>query len=114
MRCGFWWKIGRIGRSPFKSLHAASALLAARLVERLDALEPAGMLAVVDLTQVQHVPIHDPSALDSPLLGSAPVPMLFSVFHAPMALQIHDPSAAASSHARHTKICPTVSVIPPL
>jgi hypothetical protein len=60
-----------------------------RLVKRLDALQPRGALTVVDLTQIQHVPIDCAPRRHAPLLGNAPVPMLLAIFETPVALQVH-------------------------
>jgi hypothetical protein len=37
-------------------------------------------LAVIDLPEIQYVPIDHPAARQTPLLGNAPVAVLFAVF----------------------------------
>src|SRR5580692_3199864 len=46
------------------------------LVERLDRTAPRGALAVVDLAQVKHVPLHDPPAGHPAVLDNAPITVL--------------------------------------
>ncbi len=50
------------------------------LVERLDRLAPCGALAVVDLAQIKHVPLHRPAAGHPAVLHDAPVAVLLAVF----------------------------------
>jgi hypothetical protein len=69
------------------------SLLPARLVKRLDALQPRRTLAVIDLTEIEHMPIDHTPAREPPLLGNAPITVLIAVFDASMALQIHTPEA---------------------
>jgi len=59
--------------------------------------EFAGGPAIVDLAEIQHVPVNDPTTGDATFLRDTPVPMLFAVFMAPMTLQVHDESVTASS-----------------
>jgi len=62
--------------------------LAAHL-EGLDAAQPRRVLAVVDLPEVQEVPI-DHAPVGAPLLfRDAPVPMLLAVFESGMTLEVH-------------------------
>jgi hypothetical protein len=62
------------------------------LVERLDRLAPGGTLAIVDLAQVQHVPLHRPAAGDPAVLDDAPIAVLLAVFAAKLVAQKHDAS----------------------
>src|ERR1700758_1894139 len=50
------------------------------LIERLDRLAPCSTLAVVDLAQIKHVPLHRPAAGDAAVLHDAPVAALLAVF----------------------------------
>src|SRR3978361_1917728 len=52
------------------------------LVERLDRLTPRGALAVVDLAQIEHMPLHRPAARYPAGLCDAPVAVLLAVFAA--------------------------------
>ena len=52
------------------------------LVERLDRLAPCSALAVVDLAQLQHVPLHRPAAGDPAVLDAAPITVLLAVLAA--------------------------------
>lgn len=45
------------------------------------------------------MPIDDTPPREPPLLGDAPVAMLFAVFDTPMAFQVHTPESVASSSA---------------
>src|SRR3954471_5758068 len=62
------------------------------LVERLDRLAPGGALAVVDLAQIKHVPLHCPPAENPPVLHDAPIAVLFAVLAADLVAQKHDAS----------------------
>jgi hypothetical protein len=64
-------------------------LLLAALIERVDRLQPCLALAVVDLRQIQHVPIDHPAARQAPLLRNAPVAVLFAVLESSVAFQVH-------------------------
>src|SRR4051812_15152341 len=62
------------------------------LVERLDRLAPGGALAVVDLAQIKHVPLHCPAAANPTVLHDAPIAVLFAVLAADLVAQKHDAS----------------------
>src|ERR1700681_1138125 len=62
------------------------------LVERLDRLAPCSALAVVDLAQIQHVPLHRPAARDPAVLHNAPITALLAVFAAKLVTQKHNAS----------------------
>jgi hypothetical protein len=47
-------------------------------------------LRVVDLTQIQHVPLHHPPAGDACVLDNAPVAMVLAILPADFAAQEHD------------------------
>jgi len=71
-----------------------------RLIERLDDPAPSRPLAVVDLAQIEHLPLHHPAAGATLALDNVPIEMLFAVFAPPVRLQVHaadsTPTAAAS------------------
>jgi len=48
----------------------------------LNGLAPRRPLAVVDLSQVQHMPLHDPSSGATPVLDNAPVTVFLAVLDA--------------------------------
>src|ERR1700760_3746280 len=62
------------------------------LVERLDRLAPRSSLAVVDLAQIKHMPLHRPAAGYPTVLHDAPIAVLFAVFAAKLVAQKHDAS----------------------
>src|SRR5277367_959388 len=66
------------------------------LVERLDRLAPCGALAVVDLAQIKHVPLHRPAARYPTVLDDAPIAVLFAVLAAKLMAQKHDASLPKS------------------
>jgi hypothetical protein len=70
------------------------------LLEDLDAAEPAGLLAIVDLPKVQEVPTDTPAVGAPVLLGDSPVPVLPTLIDAGMALQVHRGRSVAQSPAR--------------
>ena len=57
--------------------------------EHLDAVTPGGSLTVVDLAQVQDLPLDHPSVRTSAILDDAPVPVLFAVLAALGAAEKH-------------------------
>jgi len=84
-----------VGREQGQAELAVRAFL-----DGLDAAQPTGLLAVVDLAQVQEVPIDRPAVGAPVLLGDAPVPMLLAVFDAGVALQVHGGRSVAQFPAR--------------
>ncbi len=62
------------------------------LIERLDRLAPCGALAVIDLAQIKHVPLHRPAAGHAAVLHDAPVAVLLAVLAAKLVAQKHDAS----------------------
>src|ERR1700688_604196 len=62
------------------------------VVERLDRLAPRGALAVVDLAQVKHVPLHRPAAEYPAVLDNAPIAVLLAVLAAKLVAQKHGAS----------------------
>src|SRR5271167_5030504 len=65
-------------------------------VECLDRLAPCGALAVVDLAQIKHVPLHRPTAGYPTVLHDAPIAVLFAVLAAKLMAQKHDASLPKS------------------
>src|ERR1017187_9522167 len=72
---------------------AQSGVALARFVEHLQALAPGGLLAVVDLAQVQHAALHHLPAPQTPALLDAEIAMLFAVFASLVAAQEHASSS---------------------
>jgi hypothetical protein len=62
------------------------------LVERLDCLAPCSALAVVDLAEIQLVPLHRPAARDPAVLHNAPITVLLAVLAAKLVVQKHNAS----------------------
>jgi hypothetical protein len=59
-------------------------------IEHLDHPAPSLVLAVVDLAQIQDLALHD-SAIGTALgFDNVPVAVLFAVFEAPVASQVHN------------------------
>jgi hypothetical protein len=54
------------------------------LVEHLQALAPSRLLAVVDLAQIQHPPLHHPPGLQPTALLDAEITMLLAVLLPPV------------------------------
>jgi hypothetical protein len=59
-------------------------------LEHLDRPPPRQLLGVVDLTQVQHVPLHHAPPGDPRVLDNAPVAVLLAILPANLATQEHD------------------------
>src|ERR1700761_1489471 len=60
-----------------------------RLVERLDGPAPQRPLAIVDLPQVEHLPLHHLAAGTAPALDNVPIEMILAVFVPSVPLQVH-------------------------
>src|ERR1700693_225501 len=76
------------------------------LVQRFDRLAPRGPLAVVDLAQIQHMPLHRATAGDPAVLDNAPIAVLLAVFAAKLVARKHDaslskPAAVSQGLGRH-------------
>src|SRR5260370_27910786 len=76
-----------------------------RLVERLDDPAPRRPLAIVDLPQIEHLPLHHLAPGAALTLYNVPVDMLFAVFASPVPLQVH---AAASTAGPAGSNCPAL------
>ena len=59
------------------------------LVERFDQIAPARTLAVVDLTQIEHLALHDSAASAASALNDTPVTVLLAVLEPSVPAQIH-------------------------
>ena len=70
-----------------------SGLLAV-LVKRLNRPAPRRALAVIDLAQIQHMPLHRPPARHPAVLHDAPVAVLLAVLPANLVAQKHAPQAS--------------------
>jgi len=86
------------GNRPVGGKQRQPGLALAVHIERLNTAHPFFLLAVVDLAQIQHVSIDDPSTRTAAFLRDAPVPMLLAVFEPSMTLQVH-----AAQRLRQTK-----------
>ena len=62
---------------------------AARLVEHFDAPAPGRFLAVVDFSQVEHLPLHHTLRGPTTILHDAPITMLLAIFYATRAAKKH-------------------------
>src|ERR1017187_2828361 len=80
-----------IGNLTIRGKQREPALLLVLFIKRLDRLHPAFTLAVVDLTQIQHVPIDGAITRDTLLLRNTPIAVFFAVFEPTVALQVHGP-----------------------
>ena len=66
------------------------ARCARAVLQHRDRPPPRQFLRVVDLPQIQHVPLHHASAADTPVLDNAPVAVLLAVLLASRRAQKHD------------------------
>jgi hypothetical protein len=62
------------------------------LVKHFDRTAPIVMLVVVDLTQIQHLPLHHLATGTAPVLDDVPVAVLLAVLEAPIRSQKHGPA----------------------
>jgi hypothetical protein len=60
------------------------------LVERFDRVAPCCSLVIVDLSQIQHMPLHRAPAGHTAVFNDAPVAVLLAVFTANLLAQKHD------------------------
>jgi hypothetical protein len=78
---------------PVRGKQRQPSLLLVALIEGLDRLQPCFTLTVVDLPQIQDVPIHHAAARHAAFLRDAPVPVFLAVLESSVTLQIHGTSA---------------------
>jgi len=90
------------GRSAFGGKERALAGLAVLFVEDTDGLLPGGALGVVDLAQVEDVPLRH-AAPDAAALDNRPGAMLLAVLLSGAALEKHAASVALSRRMRRGK-----------
>ena len=64
-------------------------------IKRLDQATPGFALAVIDLAQIQHLPLHHLSGSATLVLDNIPITMLFAVFEASVETQEHDANQPA-------------------
>jgi len=69
------------------------------VLQNRDRPPPCQFLRVVDLAQVQHVPLHHAPAADPRVFDNAPVAMLFAILPANLETQEHD-RRQLSAHRR--------------
>ena len=67
-----------------------SHLLAGLRIERLDAPQPGGLLRIIDLPQIQHLPLYHPPARAAPTLHDRPVAMFLAVLEPTMTFEMPD------------------------
>jgi hypothetical protein len=58
-------------------------------IKDFQSLPPGPLLAVIDLSQKQDLPLHDPARTNPTVLDHAPVAVLLAVLDAPFAAQKH-------------------------
>jgi hypothetical protein len=49
-------------------------------IQHIDGLAPSSLLAVVDFTKVEHLPLADFAVRQSPVLNDRPIPMFLTIF----------------------------------
>jgi hypothetical protein len=79
----------------------------APFIERFDDLAPRLALAVIDLAQIQHLPLHDLATSTALALDNIPIAMLLPVLQSSVASQIHaseSVSNACKQALRKTKL----------
>jgi hypothetical protein len=67
------------------------------LIEDLNGAAPSGPLGVVDLPQIQHMPLHHPPAGHATVLHHTPVAVLFAVLLARLGSQEHADSVGTKA-----------------
>jgi hypothetical protein len=81
--------LNRIGRTSAGHCLGAPTPLVTAFVKRFDALAPARTLAIVDLAEIQHVPLHRSAPGHASVLNDAPVAVLFAVLLTSLGAQKH-------------------------
>jgi hypothetical protein len=66
-------------------------------IKRLDEMTPSLALTVVDLAQVQDLPLHHPAARAALVLDNIPVAMLLAILEASVVSQEHDANQPTSN-----------------
>ena len=80
---------GMRGKRPVGGEQGQPCLPLAVPLEGLDAVQPRRLLAVVDLPEIQDVPIDHAPARTAALLRNAPIAVFLAVLDPAMALQVH-------------------------
>src|SRR6202035_3215861 len=65
------------------------------LVENLDGFAPGRRLRRTDLTQIQNMPLHHPTALEASVLDDAPIGVRLAILPSSGLPQEHDPVSLA-------------------
>src|SRR5262249_37037880 len=81
------------------------------IFQNLDRPPPRQFLSVVDLTQIQHVPLHHAPAGDACVLDNAPVAMLLAILLADFAAQEHDGRQLSAYWRRYRTTCAALQPI---
>ena len=71
------------------------AVPTAAFIEGFDRLAPSLVLTVINLAEIQHLPLDDFAAGATLILDDTPVSMLFAIFEASVESQEHDPNHGA-------------------
>src|SRR4029079_18840289 len=87
-----------VGQSPVGQTQCSLPGAPAVLVEGLDLSTPGGMLAVVDLAEIQNRLLHHPAAGTASALDKAPVAVLLAILDSPCGAQVHADGFYANPH----------------
>jgi len=90
--------LGVVGQRPFGRKQRELPGAPAVLVEGLDLSTPGGMLAVVDLAEIQNRLLHHPAAGTASALDNAPVAVLLAILDSPCGAQVHADGFYANPH----------------
>jgi hypothetical protein len=82
-------RLGVLGHRPIGRKQRQLLRALAALVKGVDDPTPCFALTVVDLTEVENLPLYDLSSSAAFALHNVPVEMLFAVLQASIALQVH-------------------------
>lgn len=81
---------GVFGQGPVRRKDGQRQRAVALRIERFEGAAPTLTLAVIDLAQIEHGPLHHLAARTAARFDNAPVTMLLAIFEPPIAFQEHD------------------------
>src|SRR6266508_620562 len=83
-------RLGMFGNRAIGRKQGKLGVAACPFIKGFDLTTPSLRLAVVDLAQVQHLPLHHLAASTALALDNSPIAMFFAVFEASVESQEHD------------------------
>src|SRR5882672_10935 len=92
-------RLGMFGNHAIGGKQGELRVAACPFIKGFDLTTPRLVLTVVDLAQVQQLPLYHPPARATLALDNIPIAMLFAVFEASVESQEHDANQLTPTHA---------------